>query len=593
MIAAGVLWYAWPQLGPWPLILGLAPWAARLVLTGRLFQRSLFDLPLALFVLTAGVAVWAAYDRQVAWSRFWPIVGGVLLFYALANAQALPRVRVWLLVLLGAGMALHFLATREWESSKIGIAALSRIGQVLQAALPSIPGPELNRNEVGGILAMLAPFAGWTAVQSWQEIRDCGQARTLAQWLTLVLAWVLLALVLFGLLMTASRGAWIALGGALLLALAWIVAGRSGRRSARRRTAVFVGLSLFTFVAVLVLIVIVSSEVAFIPRALLNTDTWFSRLGFYRNSLTLVHDYPFIGAGLGGFQMLYSTYAILVHVGFISHSHNLLLDVAIEQGLPGVLALAWMWFLFAGVMWHTLLRPAAAQDRPAGSPPLLGIAALSLATILIHGLVDNALYTREGAFLLFVPLAFAIPISPEQNTAMKRWRVLSLAICLGLPLALLLARPRQTLSLAASNLGAVHQSQAELSVYSWPEWPIQDAVRRQVDLSQPIAEFDEALAWDPQNSTANRRLGMIELSSGQYEDALRHLQAAYAVESTSVTTRLLLGEALIVNGYVGEGQALWAGVNKAQHQLELRVFWYEYIGDEERAARLRQATRGQ
>jgi len=574
-------------------MLALAPWAARLVLTGRLPRRSLFDLPLALFVLTAGVAVWAAYDRPVAWAKFWPIVGGVVLFYALANAQVLPRARVWLLALLGAGMALYFLVTHQWESSPVGIAALSRIGQALQAALPSIPGPELNRNEVGGILAMLAPFAAWTAVQSWQEFRGCGQARTLAHWLTLLLAWVLLALLLLGLLMTASRGAWVALGGALFLALAWIVAGRSSRGSARKRTGIFVGLSLFAFVAGLLVMVMVSSGVAFIPRALLNTDTWFSRLDFYRYSLTLVRDYPFIGAGLGGFQMLYSAYAMLLHVGFISYSHNLFLDVAIEQGLPGVLALAWIWILFAGVVWQTLLRPAAAQDRPSSSPPLLGIAALSLATILIHGLVDNALYTREGAFLLFVPLAFAIPVCSQRSTGMKRWQVISLAICLGLPLALLLARPRQTLSLVASNLGAVHQSQAELSVYSWPEWPVQDEVRRKVDLSQPIAEFNKALAWDPQNSTANRRLGMIELSLGQYEDALRHLRAAYAMESTSVTTRQLLGEALIVNGYVDEGQALWDGVNKEQQQLELRAFWYEHIGDGERATRLRQAARGQ
>ena len=176
---------------------------------------------------------------------------------------------------------------------------------------------------------------------------------------------------------------------------------------------------------------------------------------------------------------------------------------------------------------------------------------------------------------------------------MKRWQVISLAICLGLPLAFVLSRPRQTLSLVASNLGAVHQSQAELSVYSWPEWPVQDEVRRKVDLSQPVAEFNQALAWDAQNSTANRRLGMIELSLGQYEDALKHLRAAYDVESTSVTARQLLGEALIVNGYVDEGHTLWAGVNKEQQQLELRAFWYEHIGDDEQAARLRQAARGQ
>ena len=139
-------------------------------------------------------------------------------------------------------------------------------------------------------------------------------------------------------------------------------------------------------------------------------------------------------------------------------------------------------------------------------------------------------------------------------------------------------------------MGAVRQSQEELSLYSWPEWPIQDAVRRSVDLSRPESSFEKALALNPYNATANRRLGMIELSMGQYEDALAHLQAAYAAEPNVLTTRQLLGEALIVNGYLEEGQALWSDTNNEQGQLDLRAFWYQHIGDAERAAWIDQAA---
>ena len=84
-------------------------------------------------------------------------------------------------------------------------------------------------------------------------------------------------------------------------------------------------------------------------------------------------------------------------------------------------------------------------------------------------------------------------------------------------------------------------------------------------------------------------MGMIELSLGEHEEALKHLEAAYKVESESVTTRQLLGEALIVNGRLDEGQALWSNVNNEQMQLEARALWYGYIGDTEREAWLRQA----
>ncbi|NIV32868.1 MAG: hypothetical protein GWN58_26500 [Anaerolineae bacterium] len=86
---------------------------------------------------------------------------------------------------------------------------------------------------------------------------------------------------------------------------------------------------------------------------------------------------------------------------------------------------------------------------------------------------------------------------------------------------------------------------------------------------------------------------MIELSLGQYEDALGHLEAAYATEPNVMTTRQLLGEALIVNGHLDAGQTLWADTNSEQGQLDARVFWYQHIGDAERAAWIEQAARDQ
>jgi len=92
------------------------------------------------------------------------------------------------------------------------------------------------------------------------------------------------------------------------------------------------------------------------------------------------------------------------------------------------------------------------------------------------------------------------------------------------------------------------------------------------------------------NATANRRLGMIELSLGEYPEALGHLEAAYAAEPGSVTTRQLLGEALIVNGQVAEGQALWAEVDSRHGQIELRGAWYLRIQDSRRAEWIEQAV---
>lgn len=583
---AAAWWYVFPQAGPWPLFLALLPWGLRLLRTGRLTRRTRLDLPLIVFLFTAALGVWAAYDRQVAWRKFWLIVGGVLIYYALANAEPLGEVRSWLLAAFGAGVALYFVVTHDWSAYPAKIQALSRLGRAIQAPLPAVPGHRMNPNVAASILAMMLPFAGLVTIQAWQRVRNAGPSESRTGWWRVLVGLGLLALTLFGLVMTVSRAAWIAVAGALALASLWAAAGWVSRSVKIRRAWVFAGLLGLGFAVIVGVGLAWPGPIAAALEALPGENPAYSRLELVRKSVTLVRDYPFVGAGLGGFQMLYSTYAMLIHVGYTIHSHNFYFDVAVEQGIPALLALAGMWLLFGLAVWRGVSQPET--RRGLGT---LGAAVLSLLILLLHGLVDDVLY-NVGVLLLFVPLAFAV--SPVQAWHKRHSRRASLALPVGLILLLAMALlwRRPLLSLLFSNLGAVHQSQAELSVYSWPEWRIQDEVRRQVDLSQSVAEFERALALNPWNESANRRLGMIEIALGEYEAALRHLEAAYAVEPASMTTQQLLGEAYIANGRLGEGQALWDGVSNEQRQLAMRLGWYRHIGDVERAEWIRQVVSG-
>ena len=78
------------------------------------------------------------------------------------------------------------------------------------------------------------------------------------------------------------------------------------------------------------------------------------------------------------------------------HSHNLFLDVAVEQGLPALLALVWGWSLLVFIAWQGVVR---------GRGGLLGAAALSLILTLVHAPVDNVFYGSRALLLLFAPLA--------------------------------------------------------------------------------------------------------------------------------------------------------------------------------------------
>jgi O-antigen ligase len=633
-ITAGGVWYASSRW--WPLLIALAPWVIRFALTRRLTRRTPFDVPIALFLLTAVVGVWVAFDREAAWARFWLILGGALIFYALANAESAgglaerqarcgSDLRVWFLTLLGAAVAVVFVLTNDWQATATKIGFLTRLGEALQAPLPRLPGPEVNANIAGAILAMLLPFAGLATVMAWQGLGATAGLRrvgagpllrpAISAGLVLCVGVALLLLVAFGWVMTASRGAWVAVLGALLLAGVWLVSGWLSRASLARRRWILVGCLGLGLVAALVVASVWPGATAALLGALPGPSAIGSRTELWRNSLTLVRDYPFTGLGLDGFMMAYSTYVMLLHVGFAPHAHNLYLDVAIEQGLPALLLLLVMGALFFRTFWREQTHPAAPGRRGQ-----MAAAALSLLVVLLHGLVDDPLYKSRAVLFLFIPLAFAgsLPATgqeaspahpahpagrssgsagwstgPAQNAgrstgARQAPLVVAAGVVLALTLAVICRAP--LLSRAASNLGAVQQSQTELGDYTWPEWPIQDEVRRHVDLGPAVALYERALALDPGNATANRRLGQIELSLGQYGVALSHLLAAQAAEPSSQTTRQLLGEAYLANGRLVEGRALWSGVSNEQGQLDIRVWWYGYIGEKERAEWMRQAA---
>ena len=562
----------------WPLLLSVVPWLLRLAHEGGWQWRTPFDWPLLLFLISGMVGVWAAYDREMAWAKFWTIVAGVILFYALA-AFSLPGApddpqrggipTAWFLAFAGAGVSLYFLTTHDWDDFPTKYTTLSAIGRSLQGPLPELPGHRLNPNVAGGILAVMIPFSAAVSGQG-------GRARN---WPALILGLTLFCITLLGLLLSSSRGAWLAVLGAVALAILWWLVGLGNRKQPGQRRQLFMGMLLLGAIIVLFALILWPE----IPQKLIGSLPLLvggtNRLDLLRNSLILVQEYPFIGAGLGAYMMLYSTYAYLTHVGFIIHSHNIYLDVLIEQGFVALLALLWMWGVFATALWR--------ESFDGRIRPYLGAATLSLVTILLHGLVEDALYGSRAVMLLFLPLAFTLPYPQRKEKVVSRLRWLVQGLVLGLLVVTAAVWARPLRSAAISNLASIRQSQAELSRYQWPEWPIQDAIRRETDLSSAIAGYEKALTLNPLNAAANRRLGQLELSLGEYEDALGHLELAYKSTPWDHASRLLLGEALLVNGRVDEGSALWASINNSQAQLQARAFWYEYLADEKRLAQIR------
>lgn len=583
---------------------------ARRYRTGHFFRRTPFDLPILLFLLGAVVGWLCAYNRELGLLKLHFLLGAVAVFYLLADAGPAAAKRFALgFIFVAAGLATLLTAQR---ASAAGSLYLDGIGPLPELFAPLYELELPNSNTIAGILELALLFnlwwfytslraatrqAGGALPTSDESDLDDGRSARLARVLPLAASLIALSCIISGLLLTGSRGAWVALAGAAGLGLVRSGSWRLGRRLLHNaRVAWMMG------VAAVVLAALTGLG---LYGAGLTRPTWLNSVpggssasqyaDVFQNAFYQAQDYFFTGVGPRAFQMVYSTYSLLIHVGFIPDAHHLYLQVWLEQGLLGVGALLWM----AGVaLW---LMASGGRARPWHARA----AGWGIVVMLLHGLTDAPLYAYESWSVLFLFVPFGL-FAPDQTASAlecsstlsrppeagkhKILRIMRWSF-VGMILGAAVLWHREVVSLVLSNLGAVEQTQIVLGQYSWPEWPVQDEVRRQADLSRPVRTFQQALAWNPHNATANRRLGMIALAEGEYPAALACLEAAYASTPGDNATRQLLGEAYIVNGQVDEGVVLWAGVNNDQGQLDIRAWWYRHVGDVERAAWVEEAVR--
>jgi len=110
VVGSGILWILKPEIGVLPIIsIALIPWLVWILAGSIPFRGTLFDWLIVIFLVTAWVGYWAAYDREAAWSKIWMIVLAVLLYYALSIQ---PEENLdWICALLfctGLGVSIYF-----------------------------------------------------------------------------------------------------------------------------------------------------------------------------------------------------------------------------------------------------------------------------------------------------------------------------------------------------------------------------------------------------------------------------------------------------------------------------------------------------
>jgi putative inorganic carbon (HCO3(-)) transporter len=528
----------------------------------RSWGRTALDLPLLFFLSSAFIGAWVAYDRSLSWSLLATLVGSVVLYLAIAwpgfGETGLRRL-AWAVLLVQCALALYFVTQFNHLGYPVKMGIISRLGELTGGPFPAFarfyPHPNALATFVEGGLPLAAGL-GLSARERWGR-------------LAAGLSFLLLG---YGLLLTASRGAWVATAACAGLTL--VVWG--GRRLPRGRQVMgLLVLIVLAAVAGAGVMVVGPDRVPGLSSAL---GRGADRAELYTNSLHLIRDYPLLGIGLGDtFALIYSKYMLLIPHAYLTYAHNLPLAIWLNQGLLGLVSFGWLLVAFYGLV-------IGRARRGQGSPPFWG-AVLGVTAMVLHGLTDAPQYadSRWVMPLFYALLGLSVAMAPPPLPAARPLRsnprrvafVALAVVALSVGGAFLLA------DTFYANLGAIQQARADLA-------PDLDDKARQQALEQATHYYQRALELRSEQPVAHWRLGLIALNADHFSQAITHLEVARAALPGHRGVHKALGYAYLWDGQIERAATLLSTLAEVPQELDTWSWWRGEQGQEQLADYARQ-----
>lgn len=554
-------WMLIPRMAVWFTLLALLPWI--LMLSGGTlhYRRTPFDLLLLIFLVTAWIGYWAAYDKSSAWIKVWLLVSAVLFYYGLS---AQPRQNLGLLSFLSfcfaATIAIYFFLTYDFSAMQSGVATW------WMAFRPQVDWPALHHGNSSGLLLISSIFSLYWL---WSLRRTAVGAVSIAQKILLI---SVIGLIFLTFLLAISHGIELMIIAVMGLGLLWKVSNSSKSIAGEKIVFPILVLAYLSVVIILVYIGPAKEPAGQAP----NDYGVNSRSELLERGVYFLIDYPITGAGLNSFAGLYSQYMIVIPFFYFGNSYNLLLDVASEQSLLGGAVLL---IIYLGAIWLVSRRIITAVSTD--SRVVNWISLLALLVMMVYGLFYDNLYQGDGTALLFYPLGMAMIGVVKRNHSedkvvplpneLPRWNkgiftlpILALILLLGV-------NTNKVMSIWYANLGAVQMSQAELKNFPTSQWVTAKTVS---DLEPAESTLRVALRYDPENQTANYRLGLISMLRQDFKSAAANLGTAYQKTPNHRGVIKNLGYAYVWLGEFDKAQVLLRHIPEAQDELSVYIWWW-------------------
>lgn len=570
MLSAAV-WMFIPQFGMAFSLVALLPWILRFLAGHLPFQRTPFDWLIAVFLVTAWVGYWAAYDKPAAWIKVWLIVSAVLLYYTLS---AQPKQNLILLSFLSfcfaLALSLYFCLTYDFTG--IG----GRFATWWMNHRPHVDWPAIHHDDVLGLILISAILAFYWL---WNTSKKSFGSAAVVMKLFLILGIGMVALVF---VLTLSRGIELIGAGAVGLWVLWRASTLS--RSNVRARAIF-SVLVFSYLVVLITVAYLGPA-SDAPSSTHSDYGTNSRAELLRRGAYFLLDYPITGAGLASFPGLYSQYMLVIPHSYFTNTYNLFLDVAIEQG---VIAGSILVLLYLGSL--LLVSRAIVNGTQNELRVMRWLGLFALIVTIVHGLFYDYLYSGNGTALLFYPLGMVMAgvvnrtssaeQASQQPKIVSSWYRVIIGPLLAVILVLVI-NLNKVIPLWYANLGAVQMSQVELRDFPTGQWATSEIVHR---LEVAEVTLHSALQHDSDNATASYRLGLISMLRQDFETAAANLETAYQKAPNHRGIIKSLGYCYVWLGDMGKAQKLLEQIPEAQNEMKVYIWWWETQGRPDLAER--------
>ena len=339
-------------------------WIIRLLAQKRFTKRTPGELGILLLLLMAGVTLKVTAFPEGTFPQVLRLLLGILFYYSIVNwAESEARVNLVLAGVMAASLGLmgYAFISVQWATTKFPFIPLE-----IYEKFKLLVSDTIHPNVLAGTLVIIFPIALSIILFSWKQV----------SWLMRLLAITSSIGIVVVLLLTQSRGALLAYGIVLFLIFSlrwhwvWMVVPVLG-------SLLVVLLYRIGFTQVV--------QVLSANQALNGLD---GRLGIWSRAIYMIEDFPFTGIGMGSFNRVADLlYPFVLNAPCnVEHVHNLFLQIAVDLGLPGLIAWLSLWLGILMITWQMIK-----QGKISGNTVLIGQAVGlfgSQVALGVHGILD-------------------------------------------------------------------------------------------------------------------------------------------------------------------------------------------------------------